>query len=111
MSEELQQKCSNSTGVWARTFARSKSNINGVQRLLIDLVLICVRNFLRVKVFPGPICMTSKDGSHSIQAKLKLSTRLVDNYRKWMMPIPLYQRYCFMFLGDTKQSLFPNALQ
>ncbi len=24
--------------------------------------------------------MTSKDGSHSIQAKLNLSTRLVDNY-------------------------------
>ena len=59
---------------------RSRSNINGVQRLLIDLVLICVRNFLRVKVFPGPISMTSKDGSHSIQAKLNLSTKLVDNY-------------------------------
>ena len=59
---------------------RSRSNINGVQRLLIDLVLICVWNFLRVKVFPGSICMISKDGSHSIQAKLNLSTRLVDNY-------------------------------
>ena len=77
---------------------RSRSNINAVQRLLIDLVLICVRNFLRVKVFPGPICMTSIEGSHSIQAKLNLSTRLVDNYRKWMMPICLEAKETFRVL-------------
>ena len=77
---------------------RSRSNINGVQRLLIDLVLICVRNIFSVKVFPGPICMTSKDGSHSIQAKLNLSTRLVDNYRKWKMPICLDAKETFRVL-------------
>lgn len=39
-----------------------------------------------------------KDGSHSIQAKLNLSSRLVDNYRKWMMPICLDAKETFRVL-------------
>ena len=42
-----------------------------------------------------------KNGSHSIPAKWKLSTRLVDNYRKWTMPISLSLKYCFACLGRS----------
>ena len=42
--------------------------------------MTCVRNFLRVRDFPGPTCMISNGGLRSIQVKLNLSTRLVDNF-------------------------------
>ena len=45
----------------------------------------------------------------SIQARLNLSTKLLDNCRKWKMPVHLSQRYCFVCLGDTKLLLFPNV--
>ena len=39
------------------------------QKLLADLVLTCVRNFLRVRDFTGPTCMISNGGLRSIQVK------------------------------------------
>lgn len=50
-------------------------------------------------------------GLRSIQVKLNLSTRLVDNYRKWIMPIHQCQKSCFLCLGDIKRLLFLNAIR
>lgn len=61
--------------------------------------------------FPEQTCMILNVGLRSIQVKLNLSTRLVDNYRKWIMPIHQCQKSCFLCLGDIKRLLFLNAIR
>ena len=82
------RKCSNSIGVWARTFARSKSNISGAQTSWKDWALICVRNFHKQRDFHGLISIKYENGICSILHKLNFCTQLVQNYKRWIMQQP-----------------------
>ena len=77
---------------------------------VIDRLSLDMRSeFPQSEDFQEPTYTILNGGSRSIQARLNLSTKLVDNCRKWKMPVHLSQRYCFVCLGDTKLLLFPNV--
>ena len=42
-------------------------------------------------------------------SQIEFCTKLVQNYKRWIMQQPQCQTYCNLFLGDIKQLLFPNA--
>ena len=50
------------------------------------------------------------NGICSILHKLNFCTKLVQNYKRWIMQQPQCQTYCNLFLGDIKQLLFQNAI-
>ena len=51
------------------------------------------------------------NGICSILHKLNFCTKLVQNYKRWIMQQPQCQTYCNLFLGDIKQLLFQNAIR
>ena len=50
-------------------------------------------------------------GLRSIQVKLIFCTRLVQNYKRWIMRQSQCQKSCFLCLGDIKRLLFLNAIR
>lgn len=57
----------------------------------------------QIKKYANGIC--------SIPHKLNFCTRLVQNYKRWIMQQLQCQTYCNLFLGDIKQLLFQNAIR
>ena len=79
------RKCSNSIGVWARTFVRSRSNTSGAQTSWKGWALICVQNFQNQRDFLLSTCTISNVGLFFILRIQTFFTKLVKNYKKWKM--------------------------
>lgn len=84
-----------------------KWGANFMKRLSLDLRA----EFPQAEGFSWSNLYKIRNGICFILHKLNFCTKLVQNYKRWIMQQPQCQTYCNLFLGDIKRLLFPNATQ
>mgnify|MGYP004630693785 FL=1 len=69
-----------------------------------------MQNFQKLRDFLLSTCTISNVGLFFILRIQTFFTKLVKNYKMWIMQQPQCKTYCNLFLGDIKQLLFQMDL-